>query len=670
MAVLLEEAVQQLRDRIDGGERRLALHAAHGFGKTAVLAGLAAALTGSRPVVRVGLPAADDAAQVALVQAAAQLLFARPDLLECVVPPREPARMPWAARIEALRGALSSAGDQALILVDEPRFDPGSNPEGQLFAGRAVEITQALMGAPGVVVLAGAWIPRGVAQDAGVRLPLLPRSDDIVARRMNERARAHGPLPPVVVRILAALEIAGVDIRRISPPDLRADRLLSHELGRLFLERPGMRGVVARLSVLRVPFSDDLLDRAGLSSLSEEERGIVRQLLSSAGDGRYVVPAALSGAFRERSALGDPAWIPDAPAGDAHRFAAQHHRARFDAARAGGDVAVAVREELEEIHHLTEAGDATALLDRSLQFVEQYDALGKSLSQKALRAPRGQEEQLRRDAVRAYERAIEHERDDAYAHHYIAYNLDILATERERVGSEYVTAKDLDPGHPWYHSRHICFLITTSWMLPARSCWERAIAELAGTGRPLDHAIHDALHRPVARLLLARSELGFAREVLEDVPETHRSASWWIALEQLRVCLEEDRDQRLVFPPTLPVAERWTGPHLALSGPGGEGIKDWKPGRVLGRDEALVTIDVARSPEQLSTIEIELRAMAEEWGVSPGEVHPGAFVELVEYDDGTKKMNVWDRSSSSFHDIPNLPRLFPASDRYVRRAFA
>ena len=51
---------------------------------------------------------------------------------------------------------------------------------------------------------------------------------------------------------------------------------------------------------------------------------------------------------------------------------------------------MAIREELEEIHQLTEAGDAAALLDRSLQFAEQYDALGRSLSRKALRAPREQ----------------------------------------------------------------------------------------------------------------------------------------------------------------------------------------------------------------------------------------------------------------------------------------
>ena len=668
--MLLGEAVQRLRQGIDGGDRRLAIHAAPGAGKTAVLAALAESLRGSRPVVRIELSDDDDAAQAALVQAAAQLAFAKPDLLDCVVPRHEPARVPWTARIAALREGLALAGQEPVIVVDEPIFDPGSSPERQFFAGRAVEITRAVMGAPGVVVLAGSSIPPGIAWDAGVELPLVHAADDAVARGVLAEVSGKRPLPPVIVQVLAALQAGGVDVRGIPRRDMRLDRLVRHDLGRLLLERPSMRGVIARLSALRLPFPEDLPVRAGLFGLPEPDRRIVDHLLAAAGEGRRVVPAALATTIRDCIATGDPAWTPEEPAGDQHRFAAEHHRSCFEAARVSGDVAAAVREELEEIHQLTEAGDAAALLDRSLQFVEQYDALGKSLSQRALRGPRAEEERLRRDAVRAYERAVEHDPRDAYAHHYIAYNLDILATERERVGQEYVTAKDLAPGHPWYHSRHICFLITTSWMRLAREGWERAVADLASTGGPLDEALCEALHRPVARLLLERSELGFAREVLEDAPETVRSAPWWVALDQLRVCLEEDRDQRLVFPPTLPVAERWRGPHLASSGPGDAEIKDWKPGRVLGGDDDLVMIDVASLDAPISTIEIDVRALTEAWDVAPGELRPGAFVELVEYEDGTKEMNVWDRSSSSFRGIANLPKLFPAVDRYLRRAFA
>jgi hypothetical protein len=218
-----------------------------------------------------------------------------------------------------------------------------------------------------------------------------------------------------------------------------------------------------------------------------------------------------------------------------------------------------VRHELEEVHHLTEAGDAGALLSRSLWFVDQYNALGKALSQMASRAPRGEppEEALRRQAIQAYERALAHDASDAYAHHYIAYNLDILAADPARAEREYVVARDLEPTHAWYHSRYIRFLITTAWMTEARAAWERAFDGLGGAPRPLDY---EELHGQVARLLLHRGELDFAREVLEDVPEEQRASPFWGALHRLLVYLEEERDELLVFPPGLSLPERWAKP--------------------------------------------------------------------------------------------------------------
>jgi hypothetical protein len=554
MAVLLEEAVSQLRERIEGGAPRIAIQAPPGFGKTTLLNEVASAFAKSRRVVRVELPQGDDAALVALVEAAAQLDDAMPGLLERVVPQKEPARVPWAAKLSALKEALGRAGDDLLVLLDGPRFQAALSPEGELFAVRAVEITETLLRArAGTIVLAGPRIPEGLAEDAGFRLPLIrdaaeAAASDAVLRLGGSPSRA---LSPVMLQVLEALRASGIHIERIPAKDLRLDRLVGLDLGSVVLRNPEMRGVLARLSALRVPFSIDLLERAGLMTLPAQGKAVVEALVEPRGDGLCWIPTALSGAIQARIQAGDPAWGTNEPSGEMHRFAASYHRERFEAARSRGDVAAAVREELEEIHQLTEAGDAGALLARSLQFVEQYDALGKSLSQKALRAPRDQEEKLRRDALRAYERAIEHDGRDAYAHHYIAYNLDILGAEPERVEREYITARDLDKKHAWYHSRLVCFLITTAWMQEAREAWERALGDLADTGEPLQPAVYEELHAQVARLLLSRSELDFAAAVLKDVPDELQAEGWWRALHQLLVCLEEDRDDRLVFPPTL-----------------------------------------------------------------------------------------------------------------------
>lgn len=672
MAVSLEEAVEHMQRRIGSGARRLGIQAPPGHGKAAVLEELAASLTNGRPVVRVELPEGDDAALVALVETAIQLQFVEPEILGRVVSSNEPARVPWATKLAAVRDAIARAGEELIVLVHEPRFDVLSTPGTELFGARAVEITQTLLDTRGSVVLAGSFIPLHLAEDAGLRLPLSrdPREPGVdVANRARGANPPHRALSPVVMQVLEVLRQAGVDVDRIPARDLRLDRLVRHDLGRVLLLRAEMRSVVARLAAFRVPISSDVEVEAGLAALSDADRAVVAGLLRAADHGTRAMPAALAQAIRAQISRGDPAWTPEEPAGEAHRFAARAHRARFEAARGRGDVAAAVREELEEIHHLTVAGDATALLTRSLQFVEQYDALGKSLSQKALQPPREREERLRREAVLAYERAIEHDQGDAYAHHYIAYNLDILGIQRERVASEYQTAKDLLSKHAWYHGRHVCFLITTARMNEARAAWERALRELGDTAGALRASDYDELHLQAARLLLSRSELRFAAEVLEDVPERLRGAPW-TALEQLRVCLEEDRDERLVFPPTLPLAMRWKQPHLVPVGPSDPEVASWKPGRVLGGDEEVVLVHVGEAGGELSTATFDTGTLESIWKVSAAQLIAGTFVELIEYVDGTREMKLWDRQSSSFDNVPNLPRLFPPPDRYIRRAFA
>lgn len=665
MPVALEEAVGRLRKRLEGGAGRLVIQAPPGFGKTAVLDGLAASFDGERRVVRVAFPDGDDAALAAFVDIATQL-----DLVAEVMPPREPARWTWAARLDVVREALAQAGGDLLLLVDEPRFEGGDAPLGELlFRRRAAELTDALLGVRGAaVVMAGARIPDGVGERAGLGLPIVWNPADDTVARLVGRAPS-----PVVRQVLSALAFAGVDVRNIPPHDLLLDRLVKHDLARLTLQSANMRRVLARLAAFRRPFPRALLSDTAFTALDARERGIVEQLLFTVGGvgGTAVLPSALAEVIRAGIERCDPAWLPDEPEGDAHRFAAQHHRHLFEAARLRDDVSMAVREELEEIHHLTEAGDAYALIDRSLQFVEQYDALGKRLSQRALRAPRAEEEQLRRDAVRAYERAVEHNDFDAYAHHYIAYNLDILGVEPKRVEREYSTALRHDRGHPWYHGRHVGFLVTTAWMSEAREAWNRALVDLGevnGTIRRLDYR---ELHAQLARLLLSRSQIEFAREVLDDVPDEVRGEAWWRALDQLHVCLEEDGDERLVFPPTLPISDRWSGPHLLPRGREQREVIAWRPGRVLGRDEQVVMLDTQDGEgSPIGTLRLDAESLLDQWQVAPRLLPVGTFVELIEHADKTKEMQIWDAKSSSFDAIPGLPPLFPYPDRFIRRAFA
>jgi hypothetical protein len=211
-------------------------------------------------------------------------------------------------------------------------------------------------------------------------------------------------------------------------------------------------------------------------------------------------------------------------------------------------------------------------------------------------------------------------------------------------------------------------------MNEAHAAWDRVLDDLVKTGSMLQPAVYEELHAQVARHLLARSELDFAADVLEDVPNGLRAAPWWRALKQLRTCLEEDRDERLVFPPTLPLEERWEGPHLTAEQDPLD-VQCWRPGRVLGRDSRGVVLQIAQrradgSEVTLSTVSFDLRSLRDTWNAPLAWLGVGTFVELIEYMSGSKVLRTWDRRSSSFEAVPNLPKLFPSSDRYIRRAFA
>jgi len=628
-----EQAAEHLLQRINARDsKQLGIQAPPGFGKTTVLLLLAAALTHNttRPVLQLGLPDSDDAAQVVLVDAATQLVPGRADLLDRVVPRQEPAKVSWASKHQEVQKAIRRAGDDLVILLDNPRFYAAEGPEGELFSERAAEITKTVLRSQATVVLAGPRLPQYLV-------------DQDISRHLE---------PLVAQQVRRALRAAGIDVWQAPVPDLRA---LTRQLWRAYAQAPDVQRVFARLSSLRVPFSDELLMRAGVRDLSSQKQDLIELLVQVLPDGRKIIPDALAQQIR---------GLAVDLATEAHRFAAAYHHERFEAARSRGNVAVAVREEMEEIHHLTEAADAAALLDRSLQFVEQYDALGKRLSLKALTAASvAQGESLRYDAIRAYERAIAHDTRDAYAHHYIAYNLDILGAEPQRVEHEYKAALDIKPGHSWYHSRYICFLVTRVWTKEARDAWSRALSDLE-ENQSLLPGVYEKLHGQLARLLLSRGELEFAQEVLDDVPPEQRDP-WWHALEQVRVCLEEDRDERLVFPPTLALAKRWEGPHLADD----REVSNWKPARVFGVDEEGVTLLLAAQTESHSTLRLSTGDL-EQWNVLPGQLEVGTFVELIEYADETKAMKIWDSQSASFDAVPHLPGLFPLPDRYIRRAFA
>jgi tetratricopeptide (TPR) repeat protein len=320
-------------------------------------------------------------------------------------------------------------------------------------------------------------------------------------------------------------------------------------------------------------------------------------------------------------------------------------------------VVAAIRHEMEEVHHLTHAGDASALLARSLYFVEQYDALGKVMGKRGVdeHAPA-----LLRHAVKAYERALEHDADDSYAHHYLAFNLDVLAEDPPRVEAEYREALRLRSDHVWYHGRLIPFLITRGREREARAAWDDALRQLDGQ-REFGW-LYREMHRPLARLLLHRGRIEFARQVLADVPD-QLGTPWLRAMQGLLRELTDAEADLLVFPPTISADARWNGPHLVRSDEEREQLKKWMPGRIEEVTEKEVLVRYAESTEKYGRLPYRIGEFRKACRDAVPVIPPaGTFVEILEF-----RTTSVIRCHPPFSIDREIPKPFPPPDRYLPR---
>ena len=210
------------------------------------------------------------------------------------------------------------------------------------------------------------------------------------------------------------------------------------------------------------------------------------------------------------------------------------------------------------------------------------------------------------------------------------------------------------------------FLITRARTSEARRAWEAALADLF-EGGPSDHPdIYRELHGAVARLLLHRGRLDFARAVLDDVPRwVSEDAPWFDALRRLETLLAEAERDEVTFPPSIPLTERWEGPHLADPDEAPR-IRAWMPGRIDEVDEAEVYIRVAPDPKTFAWRDLRLDVYRELAGLRASETPAaGTYVELHVFEDGTERLR--SHRLARFSDLA-LPKLLMGPDRYLRRA--
>jgi tetratricopeptide (TPR) repeat protein len=665
-----------MREALGAGTTILALKGQRSAGKSAAVAKLARLLAEEKkwPVIFISLPRyGDDAAAVALLHAASQLKDSAPQVLSEIQSPRRS----WNEKLELVAETLAQRPG-TILLFDNPRFDFPRGVAQTIFALEAYELTQKLLGVRGLrkVVTTASSAP--LADATEVILPTRSVASEVLQpKRWNglgpyaERLLKVGgtqwnEYSPFELRLAVALVAKGVD-----PSEILANGWHYRELVRRLLSSWAGQGqlkkVIGRLSLLREPFDEEFLIEVGAAQLDQQSAMILRQALLFNENGRWSLHDLLAREARDYN------WLTKQETIEAHRQAARYHQARFDKVRRTDDFPGALRQEMECVYHLIEAGDAETIFSEkfSIFFSEQYDALGKSLSLKERYA----------EAVRAYERALEHNSSDWYAHHYLAYNLDILAKEPQRAEEEYRKALERRSDQVWFHGRLICFLITTGRLMDAKKAWGTALAKLLPGESGERGWIYDELHRQVAWLLLHRGQLEFAERVLADVPSSvQETAPWYRSFTRFMRVLQEAEENKLVFPPSIPVEQRWNGPHLILDPADAARVEDWYPGRIVSVDARGVHIRIAKRDPRTGHERYGWRDLTNDQlhrlssYATSLKLPAGTFVELVvlrpmDRKKSTTQELILSHTGSRNEDFSLGPAIFPPPDRYILSAF-
>ena len=343
-----------------------------------------------------------------------------------------------------------------------------------------------------------------------------------------------------------------------------------------------VRDLWARLALFRRPFDRPFVENLGARSLDNESRAILYDaLLQEYGD-QYLLHDVL----RRIAALHrlEPSLLSAAHAQFVGFFRdrlqtqeAEHH----------------LTDRLEGFHHAALAGRSdTRELFPEIS-VEQLHVLGRTRS-KVYGDHAG--------AAEIFALAVAIDEEDDYAHHYWAYNLDWDAADQDISEREYREALRIHRAHPWWWSRWINFLITTGRLADARREWNQAHVALAVPDCGSQDRVWWALHLWVARLLLHRGQIDFARFVLSDVPEeTRRHDAQFMALDRLLRFLEEVEAGDSVFPWSVPPDDWWTVTPFRLGltlERGGFHLHDWNPARVLEIDDRNVRLVAAQRPSK------------------------------------------------------------------------
>ena len=627
-----------------------------------------------RHAVRVAPPAAAlDAGPAALLEIGGALKDQ--NVLNGEVEKLVDPERPWQDKIQLVRSWFDELGPDAVLLCDEP-LDWGRREVDDRFAAHGRDVSDLVFDLNCVRVIGGR-LPD--AHRASVSARLQRESDPMawlqdreewgeladVAEALAEGAAYLVDYSPLEIRLFVAHAVVTTPADVLAwVSDMQSRRAISRRLLDRLNGRSAFRPLAQvweRLAVVRRSIPDELLTTLGENQLGDLMKSVLRHCILYPSGGEYVLHETLRADAEGR--LSEPTRK------GTHRTLVEHYRAVFGGLD-GVEHRRALVAELEAFHHATATGDVELVDDCRVFFVDQLDALGRWLSY---------EEHKYSAAVDVFRRSLAWDGDDDYAHHYLAYNLDIQGIEPGKVEEHYQEALNRNDEHSWWWARYINFLIVRGRTDDARREWDNALdALLPAEG---DEYLYNHLHMWILPTLLHRGQVDFANAVLADIPHSVREGDIALGATARRLrALIDARDNGALVPIDRLGHKWWLGkPELLpeVLEPGTQRQK-WLAGRIDAIQDDVLYLWVGEvSPGQSSRPRGARTKMSfDEFNqMSPNreasELSPGMFVEIGLYTKpGRRKPKTTTLArvhEKELWEDDGLPRTTPDPKRYLSK---